>query len=231
MDFFGLTFVNTHSFSDISSNLTKLHKWFVTTEWYIIYDFIEAYLNFLPSVTSKDTKKHINNILAWENSGYRIAGTTVVPITNDIELKNIENCANYKIFKCKPHIEKAAALFSRRTTPDYENSIKESISAVEAICCTITGNKGATLSDALKKLESKGVKLHKAFQNAMSSLYGYASDESGIRHGNIDFTGASREDAKYMLVSCSAFVNYLIEKWEKVSEQRSNKKGEKCNGV
>lgn len=29
-----------------------------------------------------------------------------------------------------------------------------------------------------------------------------------------DFVGASREDAKYMLISCSAFVNYLIEKWE-----------------
>ena len=71
------------------------------------------------------------------------------------------------------------------------------------------------LGDALKRLETKGIKLHKAFQSAMSSLYGYTSDEGGIRHGSIDFSGASSEDAKYMLISCSAFVNYLIEKWEK----------------
>ena len=48
-------------------------------------------------------------------------------------------------------------------------------------------------------------------------MYGYASDEDGIRHGGIDFKGAPAEDAKYMLISCSAFVNYLIEKWSKVN--------------
>lgn len=36
-----------------------------------------------------------------------------------------------------------------------------------------------------------------------------------IRHGGMDFKNAPAEDAKYMLVSCSAFVNYLIEKWSK----------------
>ena len=31
-------------------------------------------------------------------------------------------------------------------------------------------------------------------------------------HGGIDFTKASEEDARYMMVSCSAFINYLIQK-------------------
>ena len=56
-----------------------------------------------------------------------------------------------------------------------------------------------------------------AMENAFSSLYGYTSDENGIRHGGIDFTNAPAEDAKFMLVSCAAFVNYLIEKWSKVN--------------
>lgn len=38
-----------------------------------------------------------------------------------------------------------------------------------------------------------------------------------FRHGGIDFTNAPAEDAKYMLVSCSAFVNYLIEKFSKAN--------------
>lgn len=88
--------------------------------------------------------------------------------------------------------------------------------AVEAMCCITTNDKKATSGDALRKLKSKGIKLHKALQSAMSSLYGYTIDEGGICHGSIDFTGASSEDTEYMLISCSAFVNYLIEKREKV---------------
>ena len=99
--------------------------------------------------------------------------------------------------------------------PDYENSIKESISAVEAICCIITDDDKATLGKALGKLEQAGITIHGSLKSAMEKLYGYTSDENGIRHAGIDFKGASSEDAKYMLVTCSAFVNYLMEKWGK----------------
>lgn len=101
-----------------------------------------------------------------------------------------------QVYTARAHIRKAVDSFSNRKAPDYENTIKDSISAVEAMCCIITENPKDTLGEALKKLESKGVKLHKALQNAMSSLYGYTSDEGGIRHGSIDFAGASSEDAK-----------------------------------
>lgn len=109
-------------------------------------------------------------------------------------------------------------MFAERKKPDYENSIKESISAVEAMCCIITGldGKNATLGTTLKKLREKGVHIHSAMEKAFSSLYGYTSDEDGIRHGGIDFTNAPSEDARYMLISCSAFINYLLEKWRKI---------------
>ena len=120
-------------------------------------------------------------------------------------------------------MQKALQFYSDRENPDYENSIKESISAVEAMCCIITGMTGAsaTLGAALRKLEESGVVIHGAMRSAFSQLYGYASDENGIRHGGIDFKNAPAEDAKYMLISCSAFVNYLIEKYSK-SEGRSD---------
>lgn len=56
------------------------------------------------------------------------------------------------------------------------------------------------------------MKLHKALKTGFSSLYGYASDAEGIRHAMLDESKLSFSDAKYMLVSCSAFVNYLIGK-------------------
>ena len=106
-------------------------------------------------------------------------------------------------------------------SPDFENSIKESISAVEAMCSIITGQSGAnaTLGKTIKKLKDHGVHIHTALENAFSSLYGYTSDECGIRHGGIDFNSAPAEDAKYMLISCSAFVNYLVEKWSRVNNE------------
>ena len=97
--------------------------------------------------------------------------------------------------------------------------MKESISAVEALCSVITGETGAqaTLGKMLKHLEGKGVVIPQAMKSAYSSLYGYTSDEGGIRHGSMDFKNVPAEDAKYMLVSCSAFVNYLVEKWSKLN--------------
>ena len=108
----------------------------------------------------------------------------------------------------------ALDLLSNRKSPDYRNPIKESISAVEAICKIITGKQKATLGGALKEIEKK-IKLHPALKNAFNSLYGYTNDAEGIRHALLDKSSLSFEDAKFMLVSCSAFTNYLISKASK----------------
>ena len=105
-------------------------------------------------------------------------------------------------------------LLADRKSPDYRNSVKESISAVEAISNLIANEKKATLGQALKAIESK-VSLHPALKKAFSSLYGYTSDAEGIRHALLSETNLSFEDAKFMLVSCSAFINYLISKASK----------------
>ena len=47
-------------------------------------------------------------------------------------------------------------------------------------------------------------------------LYGYASDKGGIRHAEGLFeSDVTFEEAKFMLVSCSAFINYLIAEFGK----------------
>lgn len=220
LDCLGLKYQNVDGFSDVTANKRRLQKWFDTAKWFEIFDFIEIYMNFLPAKERKDVRKSFNDILEAENSGYRISGNQVVPITNKGELESIEKAQQTEYESVNIHIAKAVELFSKRPNADYENSIKESISAVEAMCCIITGLTGAqaTLGKAIKKLKDSGVYIHSAMESAFSSLYGYTSDEDGIRHGGIDFKNAPAEDAKYMLVSCSAFVNYLIEKWNKVGQ-------------
>lgn len=157
----------------------------------------------------------INEVLEEEKSGYRMVSDKIVPITNKEELQSIADATNSPFSVVNTHMKKALEHYADRESPDYENSIKESISGVESMCCIITGSAGAnaTLGKAIKRLKDNGLTLHNAMENAFSSLYGYTSDSDGIRHGGIDFTNAPAEDAKYMLVSCSAFTNYLIEKY------------------
>ena len=186
--------------------------------WYIIFDFIERYLKICDDATFDKMQVEFNAILEDEVSAYRILDGLVVPITNKSEMGSISDAMNTPFEACNIHIAKALELFANREKPDYENSIKESISAAESICSEITGIEGAqaTLGKTIKKLKDAGMHIHPAMENAFTSLYGYTSDEGGIRHGSIDFVEAPSEDAKFMLITCSAFVNYLVEKWSKI---------------
>ena len=166
----------------------------------------------------------LNVILEEEKSGYRVVNDKFVNISNNTELHSFKESSNSPFQSVNVHMRKAMQLYSDRKNPDYENSIKESISAVEAMCCIITGMNGgtATLGAAIKKLENHGIVIHAALRDAFSKMYGYTSDSNGIRHGGIDFKNAPAEDAKYMLVSCSAFVNYLIEKYGKIGREAND---------
>ncbi len=63
----------------------------------------------------------------------------------------------------------------------------------------------------LKQLEKNSISIHSALESAFNMLYGYTSDANGIRHaGDIGGKESSFEEAKFMLISCCAFVNYLI---------------------
>lgn len=150
-----------------------------------------------------------NSILEKEFVGYRYINHKIVPITDENEIGSIKEAVSNPYKKVSAHLNKALLLISDREHPDYSNSIKESISAVEAICAEILG-KSDTLGSALKKLEKKDITIHPSLKSAFEKLYGYTSDASGIRHaGQLDGKDATFEEAKFMLVSCSAFINYI----------------------
>lgn len=151
-----------------------------------------------------------NNLFKKEYVGYRFVNDIIVQITDENEIDTIENASNTDFDVVNEHIRKAIRLISDREHPDYENSIKESISAVEAMCVSIIGKKG-TLGEALKHLEDNGVAIHPSLKSAFQKLFGYTSDANGIRHaGDIGGPSSTFEEAKFMLISCSAFINYLI---------------------
>ncbi len=199
-------------------NADSLYRYIVQCGaiWYRIYDFIEKYLGIKEEDIAKEMTLKFNHILEEEVAPYRILNGLVVPIVNESELNTLSVTINSEYTSVSKHMQKALELYSDRQKPDYENSVKESISAVEAMCSIITGEESVTLGKTLKKLKDCGVNIHSALESAFLKLYGYTSDSGGIRHGSIEFVNVPSEDAKYMMVSCSAFVNYLIEKWIKI---------------
>lgn len=193
----------------------RIRTQFFEGAWYSVYDLIE----FLISVGAIDFlamgtfRKEINDALIQEKAAYRLLDNLFAPIVDDQEISSVNQCIKENPYEqVRSHIQQATILFSDREKPDYRNSIKESISAVEAICKLLTGDEHATLGKALKKLSDQGIVMHEAFQKSVSQLYGYTSDEDGIRHCLMDESKVNFADAKYMLVACSAFCNFLVDK-------------------
>ena len=154
--------------------------------------------------------ERIDYIFQSENVNYRIINEKITDIVDEQQISSIEETLNNPYKEVSRHYSKAIEqLYSLK---DFDNSIKESISSVEAMCQILTKNSKATLGDALKLLKDK---IHPAMKSAFEKLYGYTSDANGIRHANGLGEGDSTfEEAKYMLISCSAFVNYLKENFE-----------------
>lgn len=194
--------------SSNSAVLEKIRTYFFACAWHEVYDFVE----FCVAYFKEPLVARLNNILERELSGYRIIAGKVAPISSTEEVDTVQKAVGDDTFPgASAHLKSALDLLSRKTNPDYRNSIKESISAVESACYKITGSPSATLGDALKELAKKH-ELHTALRDSFLKLYGYTSDGDGIRHGMLEEPNLSQADAIYFLVSCSAFVNYLKSK-------------------
>lgn len=150
-----------------------------------------------------------NKVFEAEYVGYRFVNEHIVPITDSVELSEIEEATFNNHDSVREHIDKALHFLSDRNSPDYANSIKESISAVERMCSIIVG-KATSLGDALSNLQKKGVAIHPQLRSAFEKLFAYTNGASGIRHaGELGGKDSTFEEAKFMLVSCCAFINYL----------------------
>lgn len=180
-----------------------------TSNRYVWYEELQnrAYIysrNVIPSA------EDFNCVFEHYLVGYRIINGMVSKVSSSEEVAAIESALGSCKDSVREELAKALKFLSDRRHPDYAKSIACSISAVEAQCRIILQDPQPTLGQALKKLGSKGVVIHGSLKSAFEKLYGYTSDGGNIRHGTIDPSDADQKLAMFMLVSCSAFINYLI---------------------
>lgn len=208
---------------------SEIKNRFFDGKWHEVYDLIEyalqLYVYYYTNTCDGPTRYHLespsdtfsrfNRILEREMSGYRFINGVLTPITDKAEVQEIaeaiQTADTLGLGGARQHLESALRCLGQKPTPDYRNSIKEAISAVESVAKKIAGKDSGKLAEALDILAQQ-TGMHGALKSAFSKLYGYTSDEDGIRHAILNEPDVGFAEAKFMVVSCSAFVNYVITK-------------------
>lgn len=191
-------------------------------DWYRVFDLIEVLVASARSHAAGELAgvfasavRALNAVFEQNLVAYRIIAGRLTPLDSAEDVEAISTAIDNTegLPGARHSIDRALSLLADRAAPDYPNSIKESISAVESVVKTVTGE--GQLGAGLKRLEQAGLKIHPALRDAWGKMYGWASDEDGIRHAGIEPADADQALAKYTLVTCSAFVSLLIEEGRK----------------
>jgi hypothetical protein len=192
-------------------HLPRLKTIFATGDHVAVYGWLQWVLR------RRDRPYGLDRRIGWtlENNcaGYRLINDdTLVPISSDADLATLDRAfadvAAAEFRGARAHLQNAATELTAGRNAD---SIRESIHAVESVVRVL--EPAGDFSKALAKLESR-CQIHGALKTGFGSLYGFTSDEKGIRHALLE-AGApvvDETDALFMIGACAAFVSYLINK-------------------
>jgi hypothetical protein len=160
--------------------------------------------------------KQVDYVLVDSRASYRVVdGNTITPFGSDNEIialqKAFEDVSIASFHGAKAHLRSAASALSMGK---FADSVRESIHAVESTAKVLEPDQD--LSKALARIE-KSIGMHNAMKRGFAALYGYTSNEEGIRHPLLENGDAKVDetDALFMLGACASFVSYLINKAKK----------------
>lgn len=222
-DFFSDYFMNDDNISHESITgqfVFELTKAMINNSpFYMTMDFIERFLRWPEFHQHKD---FFSKLFSKHHPSWKILFEGKITqfhyALNDQEPLTIQSA--YEDLKANnfggglTHLVQAVKFFNES---QWNDSIRESITAVESVCKNINGKveDKDTLTKALISLRNKGIYIHEKLYNGIVNLYGYSNDEKGIRHALIKADHqCDAADAQFMLGACSAFISYLCAKAE-----------------
>jgi len=195
---------------------------FTEGAWYEVYDALEAAVETArrpwsqAPVSYNDLCRAFNQMLRIEGSAYGVIDGKVTPIVDPIQLEAADGALartnQLGLEAPHAHLRKANAFLAQRPDPDCANAIKEALTAVESLCSTLTGERHRGLKPGLDELRQRGVALHGALKKGLENLYGWASDDPGIRHGGPAAPSVELAEARLAVVVCSSVVTFVVEK-------------------
>ena len=92
-------------------------------------------------------------------------------------------------------------------TPDFENSIKESINSVESCLMVLLAEPGGTLGKLIKQAE-----LDPDIERLISQAYGLASNKDFVRHGGTNVSVLGKAEAEFFLELSGIAIVYITSK-------------------
>lgn len=181
--------------------------------------------------TQKEAKNSFVSSLQWTlermNVGYRFMPSTgkFVNVHSDEEAEEIDRACSGtsgRFAEARAHMENAVADF-RNSETDNANTVKEALSAAESIVKELTGKE---FKGGLRQLEKDGILPPPStargkngnpvetnhFAKALEEYWGYANPTSRHGRGKGD-EPPDRDTARFLLVTCAAFVNYITTRW------------------
>ena len=97
--------------------------------------------------------------------------------------------------------------FIAAASPDFENSIKESINSIESCLMIALSEPGGTLGKLIKKAN-----LDPDIERLISQSYGLASNRSFVRHGGTDHSALTKDEALFFLEFAATCIVYITSK-------------------
>lgn len=188
---------------------TVFENYFDNAEWHEIYSLQEWFIKHFVTEDKlyKKFAENLNGVLEKNLSGYRLINNLIVPITDENELAEIAEAMQIKQVGIQQQLKDA---LQQLRDKNYRGSVKESISAVETFVRTKTGK--ITLGAALSELEKFSIP--NSLKQGFDKIYGWTCGPDGVRHAIMDNAqDVTLAEAKFMLVACSAFLNYLTMKF------------------
>ena len=200
--------------SNLTGQLGEIKKLFLTADYNRVFDFLQFTMRHesIPSyyrgfvVTTLRDSMCAYSIIEGE--------WTIVPSALPEQRQSVEEA--FRLLSSGPfggarkHLSRSGECINKN---DYSGSVRESIHAVESVARRLDNNARTSLAPALLSLSKKGLVMHGAFKSGIEKLYGYTSDEDGIRHSLSDVeANVDVADAVFMFGACASFAAYLVEK-------------------
>ena len=203
-------------YDDLSTQLPRIKKLFLKGDYNRVFDLLQFTMRheLVPDGFGEFVATTLQNCLCAYSLATFDGIWTIVPSAIPEQRISLENALRVltdgPFGGARKHLSKSADCTN---AGDYSGSVRESIHAVESVARRLDSNAAKTLSSTLASLSNRGLVLHGAFKSGIEALYGYASDEDGIRHSLSDATtNVDVADAVFMFGACASFAAYLVEK-------------------
>ena len=195
--------------TDYDRNVALVKEIIFSRNYVRVFNFIQFVCRspFCPSAVVRGISDALINCRA----AYRLIDKTIVPISDvaDAEAVTValKVAADHSAQGPRAHLRAAA---EKLNGGEWGGAIRESIHAVEAAAKVVEPDANE-LGPALTRLEKRAA-INPAMKKAFGALYGFSSDEKGIRHSLVydEKANVTEADAMFMFGACAAFVSYLL---------------------